>query len=118
VEDASRFARDLVAQELGVLLLIKRGVRVLTANGDDLADTSDPSRVMMRQIAGSFAQYETRLVTKMRGARERVREVKGKCEGPQVLCRARTRAGPGGEAIASALAQAPQIAPRERPYSA
>jgi hypothetical protein len=29
VEDASRFARDLVAQELGVLLLIKRNVRVL-----------------------------------------------------------------------------------------
>jgi DNA invertase Pin-like site-specific DNA recombinase len=82
VEDASRFARDLVAQELGVLLLIKRGVRVLTANGDDLTDTSDPSRVMMRQIAGSFAQYEkTRLVTKLRGARERVREAKGKCEG-------------------------------------
>jgi hypothetical protein len=52
-EDASRFARDLVAQELGVLLLIKRNVRVLTANGDDLTDTSDPSRVMMRQIAGS-----------------------------------------------------------------
>jgi hypothetical protein len=42
VEDASRFARDLVAQELGVLLLIKRGVRVLTGNGDDLTDTSDP----------------------------------------------------------------------------
>jgi DNA invertase Pin-like site-specific DNA recombinase len=75
VEDASRLARDLVAQELGVLLLIKRGVRVLTANGDDLTDTSDPSRVMMRQIAGSFALYEkTRLVTKLRGARERVRE--------------------------------------------
>jgi DNA invertase Pin-like site-specific DNA recombinase len=82
VEDASRFARDLVAQELGVLLLIKRGVRVLTANGDDLTDTSDPSRVMMRQIAGSFAQYEkTRLVTKLRSAREHVREAKGKCEG-------------------------------------
>jgi DNA invertase Pin-like site-specific DNA recombinase len=78
VEDASRFAGDLVAQELGVLLLIKRGVRVLTASGDDLTDTSDPSRVMMRQIAGSFAQYEkTRLVTKLRGARERVRETKG-----------------------------------------
>ena len=74
VEDASRFARDLVAQELGVLLPIKRNVRVLTANGDDLTDTSDPSRVMMRQIAGSFAQYEkTRLVTKLKGARERIR---------------------------------------------
>jgi DNA invertase Pin-like site-specific DNA recombinase len=82
VEDASRFARDLVAQELGLLLLIKRGVRVLTASGDDLTDTSDPSRVMMRQIAGSFAQYEkARLVSKLRGARDRVREATGKCEG-------------------------------------
>jgi hypothetical protein len=34
------------------------------------------------QIASSFAQYEkTRLVTKLRGARERIREAKGKCEG-------------------------------------
>jgi DNA invertase Pin-like site-specific DNA recombinase len=82
VEDASRFARDLVTQELGLLLLIKRNVRVLTANGDDLTDTADPSRVMMRQIAGSFAQFEkTRLVTKLRGARERIRETQGKCEG-------------------------------------
>src|SRR5881275_564366 len=45
VEDASRFARDLVTQELGVLALVGRGVRVLTASGDDLTDTSDPSRV-------------------------------------------------------------------------
>ena len=68
VEDATRFARDLVAQELGLLLLIKRGVRVLTASGDDLTETVDPSRVMMRQIAGSFSQYEkTRLVLKLRG---------------------------------------------------
>ena len=82
VEDASRFARDLVAQELGLLLLIKRDVRVLTASGDDLTETADPSRVMMRQIAGSFSQYEkTRLVLKLRGARERIRETSGKCEG-------------------------------------
>ena len=32
VEDASRFARDLVAQELGVLMLIKRGMKVITAS--------------------------------------------------------------------------------------
>src|SRR3954451_7856623 len=81
VEDASRFARELVTQELGILALIKRGVRVLTANGDDLTDTSDPSRVRMRQIAGAFFEYEkARLVAKLRGARERVRETKGKCE--------------------------------------
>jgi DNA invertase Pin-like site-specific DNA recombinase len=82
VEDASRFARDLVTQELGILALINRNVRVLTANGDDLTDSSDPSRVMMRQIAGSFAQYEkSRLVAKLRVARERKRAATGKCEG-------------------------------------
>jgi DNA invertase Pin-like site-specific DNA recombinase len=48
VEDTSRFARDLVAQELGLLLLIKRGVRVLTANGNDLTDTADPSSARLR----------------------------------------------------------------------
>jgi hypothetical protein len=37
---------------------------------------------MMRQIAGSFAQYEkTRLVAKLRAARERKRVAAGKCEG-------------------------------------
>jgi DNA invertase Pin-like site-specific DNA recombinase len=82
VEDASRFARELVTQELGILALIRRGVRVLTANGDDLTDTSDPSRVMMRQIAGAFAEYEkARLVAKLRVARERRRAQTGKCEG-------------------------------------
>ena len=82
VEDASRFARELITQELGILALIARGVRVLTANGDDLTDSSDPSRVMMRQIAGAFHQYEkARLVGKLRAARERRRKVVGKVEG-------------------------------------
>jgi DNA invertase Pin-like site-specific DNA recombinase len=82
VEDASRFARELVTQELGIIALIKRGVRVLTANGDDLTDSSDPSRKMMRQIAGSFAEYEkARLVAKLKAARERKKARDGKCEG-------------------------------------
>src|SRR4051812_27206587 len=42
VEDATRFARDLVTQELGVLALVGRGVRVLTASGDDLTNTDGP----------------------------------------------------------------------------
>jgi DNA invertase Pin-like site-specific DNA recombinase len=82
VEDASRFARELMTQELGILALIRRGVRVLTANGDDLTDSSDPSRKMMRQIAGAFHEYEkARLVAKLRAARERKRAADGKCEG-------------------------------------
>ena len=82
VEDASRFARELMTQELGILALIQRGVRVLTANGDDLTDSSDPSRKMMRQIAGAFHEYEkARLVAKLKAARERKRADAGKCEG-------------------------------------
>ena len=56
VEDASRFARQLMAQELGISLLIKRGVRLLTAAGDDLTQSDDPWRNMMRQVAGVFAE--------------------------------------------------------------
>ena len=82
VEDASRFARELMTQELGILALIQRGVRVLTANGDDLTDSSDPSRKMMRQIAGAFHEYEkARLVAKLKAARDRKRAAAGKCEG-------------------------------------
>jgi DNA invertase Pin-like site-specific DNA recombinase len=83
IEDASRFARELMTQELGILAMIKRGVRVFTANGDELTDSSDPSRVMMRQIAGSFHEYEkARLVAKLRGARQRKRAETGtKVEG-------------------------------------
>jgi DNA invertase Pin-like site-specific DNA recombinase len=54
VEDASRFARSLVAQELGLLVLERLGVRVLTASGDDLTASDAPLRVAQRQIAGAF----------------------------------------------------------------
>jgi DNA invertase Pin-like site-specific DNA recombinase len=55
---------------------------VLTANGEELTDSSDPSRVMMRQIAGAFHQYEkARLVAKLKAARERKKARVGKCEG-------------------------------------
>jgi DNA invertase Pin-like site-specific DNA recombinase len=86
IEDATRFARDLIAQELGIVVLVSRGVRIITANGDDLTDTSDPSRVMMRQIAGAFAQYEkARLVARLR----RAREIKGKMGGRKSLAETR-----------------------------
>jgi len=84
IEDASRFARDLMTQELGILSLIKLGVRVITATGDDLTDTSDPMKKAMRQIAGAFAELEkARLVAKLRGARERKKAETGKCGGRQ-----------------------------------
>ena len=79
VEDASRFARELVVQELGIALLAKRGVRLLTASGDDLTDSDDLGRKMMRQVAGAFAEYEKgRLVAKLRSGRQRKRVETGK----------------------------------------
>jgi DNA invertase Pin-like site-specific DNA recombinase len=82
IEDASRFARELMTQELGILVLKARGVRIMTASGDDLTETDDPFKVAMRQIAGAFAQLEkARLVGKLKAARNRKRTVVGKCEG-------------------------------------
>lgn len=82
VEDASRFARQLIVQEAGIIALIERGVRVLTASGDDLTATEDPFKVAMRQIAGVFAQLEkARLVAKLKAARDRKRATGAKVEG-------------------------------------
>jgi DNA invertase Pin-like site-specific DNA recombinase len=82
VEDASRFARQLIVQEAGLIALIERGVRVLTASGDDLTVTDDPFKVAMRQIAGVFAQLEkARLVGKLKAARDRKRATGAKVEG-------------------------------------
>ena len=54
-----------------MLALIKRGVRVPTAAGEDLTASDDPTRKLMRQIAGAFAEYErARLVSKLRHARD------------------------------------------------
>ena len=79
IEDATRFARDLLTQELGIVIMINRGVRVVTSHGEDLTDVSDPTRVMMRQIAGAFAQYEkARLVARLKRARDLKRERTGR----------------------------------------
>lgn len=72
VEDADRFARSVVAQELGVLVLLERGIKLITSTGQEMTDNSDPVKVMMRQIAGAFAQFEkARLVSKLKAARDR-----------------------------------------------
>jgi DNA invertase Pin-like site-specific DNA recombinase len=82
VEDASRFARELLVQEAGILALRARGVTVVTAGGDNLTETSDPYKIAMRQMAGVFAQLEkARLVAKLRHARERKRAEGQKVEG-------------------------------------
>jgi len=82
VEDASRFARTLMTQEAGIAMLVGLGVRVLTSRGDDLTDSDDEMRVAMRQIVGVFSQLEkTRLVKKLKVARDRKKATGVKVEG-------------------------------------
>ena len=82
VEDVSRFARSLMAQEGGLLTLIKRGVTVLTAGGENLTETDDPMKKAMRQIAGVFSELEKhRIVSKLKAARDRKRATGVKVEG-------------------------------------
>ena len=63
---------------------------MVTATGDDLTNTDDEMKVAMRQIAGAFAQLEkSRLVRKLREARERKRAETGRCEGRRSYAEAR-----------------------------
>jgi DNA invertase Pin-like site-specific DNA recombinase len=85
VERLDRFARDLMVQECAIRDLRKLGIKVFSCDHGlvDMADdTSDPSRVMMRQMFGAIAQYEKSVTVKKLGvARARIRAEKGKCEG-------------------------------------
>jgi DNA invertase Pin-like site-specific DNA recombinase len=137
VEDASRFARHLMTQEAGIALLVGLGVRVLTANGDDLTDSDDEFRVAMRQIMGVFSQLErTRLVKKLKAARDRKRGSgvdRQKVEGrkshaelrPEVVAEAKRlrRANPktgerlSFQRISDALAKAGFVNENGRPYN-
>ena len=79
VENADRFARKMLTAELGIVLLIARGVALLTATGEDLTNTDDEMRVAFRQMAMTFAQLEkTRLVKKLRGSRDRASQKAGR----------------------------------------
>lgn len=134
VEDASRFARTMLAQETGIALMLRREVRVVTSSGEDLTATDDPHRIAMRQMAGVFAELEkNRLVAKLRAARERKRAEMGRCGGRQATLagdaqdmarrlrrqNSKTHKRMSLRSIAAALAEAGHVNPESgKPYSA
>jgi DNA invertase Pin-like site-specific DNA recombinase len=127
-EDTSRFARQLMAQETGIAMLIKRGVRLLAAGGDDLTDSDDPTRVMVRQILGAVAQNEkARLVDKLRKARESTGKHGGRKPyaerpgGAERVAAAKEIAGGlhmSLRKVAAVLANRGYVGPNGRPYPA
>lgn len=84
VERADRLARDLLVSEVILGRFRDLGVRVIGADsGTDLTvGDDDPTRVLIRQVLGAVAQFEKSvIVLKLRAARDRVRRLKGRCEG-------------------------------------
>lgn len=110
VEDASRFARTLMVQEAGIAILVSLGVRVLTSRGDDLTDSDDEMRIAMRQIAGVFSQLEkTRLVKKLKAARDRRKSETGKCGGRPSFAEKAARKDEEGERMQAAMRLAKRL---------
>lgn len=83
VESADRLARDLMVSELACEEARKRGVHIIeAASGNDLTDSSEPTRVLLRQFLGALAQWNKAMLCKrMMDAKKRIRARSGRCEG-------------------------------------
>jgi DNA invertase Pin-like site-specific DNA recombinase len=95
VENSDRFSRSLLQQEVMLMTLQTKGIKVICCNNDKFSSASE-SDVMFRQIGGAFNQYQKDLlVSRLRDSRnnkrkenKKLRQRKyttldggGKCEG-------------------------------------
>jgi DNA invertase Pin-like site-specific DNA recombinase len=82
VENATRFARDLLVQELALQILERLGLTLVSADGVSF-EAASPMAKAMRQIAGAMAELDKAMtVAKLKHGRERARVINGgKCEG-------------------------------------
>jgi len=82
VESADRLARKLATQETILEQFRSAEITVFDSSGNDLTNDSDPTRILIRQVLGAVAQFDRHVtVLKLRAARERVKAIKGRCEG-------------------------------------
>jgi DNA invertase Pin-like site-specific DNA recombinase len=79
VENASRFARDLIVQETGHALLKAQGFSLVAADDPDAFTADTPTARMVRQILGAVSEFEkANLVAKLKGARDRASTTAGR----------------------------------------
>ena len=85
IEGMDRLARELMIQEQLISYLASKGIDLYSANtGENVTQAikDDPVKKAMVQMQGVFAELEkSRLVKKLRKAREALREKDGRCEG-------------------------------------
>jgi DNA invertase Pin-like site-specific DNA recombinase len=86
VETANRFARDLMVQEVGFARLKSRGVTLIAADSPAAFVEDTPTARLVRQVLGAIAEFDKAMtVAKLKGARDRIRRERGKCEGRKPL---------------------------------
>jgi len=74
VENASRFARDLIVQETGYRMLRDKNIELIAVDSPESFVADTPTAEFIRQVLGAVAQLEkAMLVSKLRAARDRVR---------------------------------------------
>jgi DNA invertase Pin-like site-specific DNA recombinase len=82
VETASRFARDLMVQEVGFAKFRELGIDLIAADSPQAFLDNGPTAKLIRQILGAVAEFDkATLVAKLRGARQRKRAKGIKVEG-------------------------------------
>jgi DNA invertase Pin-like site-specific DNA recombinase len=129
VENASRFARDLVTQELGFAYLQKLGVKLIAADSPDTFVDDGPTATMVRQVLGAVSQFEKAgLVAKLTAARKARTDKGEKCGGRKslierdpvavALAKRLAKQRKTLRAIASELAAAGHLAASGKPYAA
>jgi DNA invertase Pin-like site-specific DNA recombinase len=135
VETASRFARDLMVQEVGFAKLKALGITLIAADSPHSFLDDTPTSKLIRQILGAVSEFDkAMIVAKLKGARERKRMITGKkVEGrkshaelrPELVAlvrQLRRKRPKGGQRslreIATELAQRGHLNERGQPFSA
>lgn len=73
IERLDRLARDLMIQESIIADMQRNQFEIISVTEPDLCST-DPTRVLLRQMMGAFSEYERKMIVqKLRGARMRAR---------------------------------------------
>jgi DNA invertase Pin-like site-specific DNA recombinase len=129
VETASRFARDLMVQEIGFRRLKDMGIALIACDAPQSFVDDTPTATLIRQILGAVAEFDkAMLVAKLAAARKRAKAQGRKVEGrpstfelaPEAVNLARKYQAEGLalRAIAARLSEAGHLASSGKPYAA
>ena len=103
VETANRFARDLMVQEVGFAMLRDLGITLIAADSPSSFLDDGPTSKLIRQILGAVSEFDKAMtVAKLKGARDRVRRQRGKCEGRKSYAEREGGRRVGGDCAATA----------------